>query len=69
MLGVLPFVEDPDLSVSAARALAQLLPPCVQGDNTCILDPRRQGLQAAPTGESKGSTFENSTTSIWALPK
>ena len=31
MLGVLPFVEDPDLSVSAARALAQHLPPwCVQ---------------------------------------
>ena len=28
MLGVLPFVEDPDLSVSAARALAQHLPPC-----------------------------------------
>ena len=27
MLGVLPFVEDPDLSVSAARALAQHLPP------------------------------------------
>ena len=27
MLGLLPFVEDPDLSVSAARALAQLLPP------------------------------------------
>ena len=28
MLGVLPFVEDPDLSVSAARALAQHLSPC-----------------------------------------
>ena len=28
MLGVLPFVEEPDLSVSAARALAQHLPPC-----------------------------------------
>ena len=27
MLGVLTFVEDPDLSVSAARALAQHLPP------------------------------------------
>ena len=28
MLGVLPFVEDPDLSVSAARVLAQHVPPC-----------------------------------------
>ena len=27
MLGVPPFVEDPDLLVSAARALAQHLPP------------------------------------------
>ena len=24
----------------------------IQRDGTCILDPRRQGLQAAPTGES-----------------
>ena len=30
MLGVLPFVEDPDLSVSAARVLAQHLPFCDQ---------------------------------------
>ena len=29
MFGVLAFVEDPDLSVSAARALAQHLPPCL----------------------------------------
>ena len=29
MLGVLPFVEDPDLSVSAARTLAQHVPPCI----------------------------------------
>ena len=28
MLGVLPFVEDPDLSWSAAPALPQHLPPC-----------------------------------------
>ena len=28
MLEVLPFVEDPDLSGSAAPALSQLLPPC-----------------------------------------
>ena len=28
MLEVLPFVEDPDLSGSAAPALPQLLPPC-----------------------------------------
>ena len=33
MLGLLPFVEDPGLSVSAARALAQLLPPCFTLDN------------------------------------
>ena len=37
MLGVYPFVEDPNLSVSAAHALAQLLPPCFlqmrTGDN------------------------------------
>ena len=31
MLEVLPFVEDPDLSGSAAPALPQLLPPCQQG--------------------------------------
>ena len=30
MLEVLPFVEDPDLSGSAAPALPQLLPPWVQ---------------------------------------
>ena len=35
MLGVLPFVEDPDLSVSAACTLAQLVPPCpdIPGSN------------------------------------
>ena len=30
MLGVLPFVEDPDLSGSAAPTLPQHLPPCRQ---------------------------------------
>ena len=30
MLGALPFVEDPDLSWSAAPALPQHLPPCTQ---------------------------------------
>ena len=32
MLGVLPFVEDPDLSVSAACALAPNLPPWFNTD-------------------------------------
>ena len=28
MLGVLPFVEDPDLSWTGGPAVPQLLPPC-----------------------------------------
>ena len=34
MLRVLPFVEDPDLSVNGVRAFAQHLPPCY-GINLC----------------------------------
>ena len=30
MLGVLPFVEDPDLSGSAGPTVPQLLPPCAE---------------------------------------
>ena len=29
MLGVLPFVEDPDLSWTGGPAIPQLLPPCL----------------------------------------
>ena len=39
MLGVLPFEEDPDLSVSAARALAQHLPPCIGPKNKVVGNP------------------------------
>ena len=37
MLGVLPIVEDPDLSVNAVRAYAQHLPPCQIPYLICIL--------------------------------
>ena len=37
MLGVLPFVEDPDLSWSAAPALPQHLPPWFQQEKVKII--------------------------------
>ena len=44
MLGVLPFVEDPDLSWSAAPALPQHLPPCLG-------DIQSEGLMSQKLGK------------------
>ena len=44
MLEVLPFVEDPDLSGSAAPALPQLLPPCLNDDLNYLIDVDKKKL-------------------------
>ena len=49
MLGVLPFVEDPDLSWTAGPAVPQLLPPC------CVQKPN----------ELKGCETANDPLSAW----
>ena len=45
MLGVLPFVEDPDLSVTVGRTVAQHLAPCIHETNMTPLRCHHKSLE------------------------